>query len=349
MTPGLLQRRSKTEGNVAGRRSRVPLAGTALLLVLIIVPISMMMNLSQTPYYLHIAVLTLISASVATSLNLPIRTGYWPVGQAAFMAVGAYTSALLTTRVGLSLPIGLLAAGVMSGMLAWLFGRVTLRLVGTYFILATFAMGEVVRLTILNQGSVLGGSGGISGLTSMDYLSGAFGFTSAATRILSFYYVALLLLVITVVTVIVIYRSSVGRTFDAMRFNLKLAQAQGVNTVRYRIFAFTVSGVIAGFAGALLAHYIQLATPDMFTYVLSVDVVMMNIVGGTHRVLGPLLGAMLIAPLPELLRGVGTSYTQIGYGAVIIVIMLLWPGGLLQLWENLVGIVRRSMSRRSVL
>jgi branched-chain amino acid transport system permease protein len=303
--------------------------------VLVVTPVSMMMSSVQAPYYLHIAILTLLYASVAMGMNVPIRTGSWPVGQAAFMATGGYTTAVLSAKEGWPLALGVLAAGVTSGVLAFAFGRVTLRVSGTYFVLATFAFAEVVRLIIVNQTSVLGGSGGISGMPTLDLLAGMFGFTTTATQLLTYYYVALVLLLLTIIVVLCIYRSAVGQTFDAMRVNLRLAQSHGVDTVRYRIFAFTLSGVIAGLVGALLVNYVHLASPTMFTYVLSVEVLMMNIVGGTHRLLGPLLGAIVIAPLPEVLRGVGATYAQLGYGVVIIMIMLLWPAGLISAGRSL--------------
>ena len=329
----------------AARRALPTLAVVVVLVILILAPISLLSTSVKAPYYLHIAVITLIYGSVAAGLNAPIRTGYWPVGQAAFMATGGYTSAILTTRLGWPLLTGVVAGAVVAGVVAMVFGRITLRLNGTYFVLATFAFGEVVRLTIVNQTSLLGGAGGIAGLPTLNLLPGFLGFTPTATSVLSYYYVALFLLSVTVLVLVLVYRSTVGQTFNAMRLNPKLTQAQGVNTVRYRIFAFTLSGIVAGAAGALLVHYLHLASPTMFTYVVSVDVLMMNIVGGTNGLLGPLLGAVLIAPLPEVLRGAGASYAQLVYGVLIIAVMLLWPGGLLSLVQRLRTTASRAMGR----
>lgn len=317
----------------------------ALIVALAVGPVLLMFGSAQAPYIVHILILTLISAIVATSMNMPIRTGYWPVGQAAFMAAGGYTSAILTTRLELPLGVGFLAGAVAGGVLAYLFGRVTLRLAGTYFVLATFAFGEIVRLAIVNEPHLLGGASGITGLPTMDLLPGWLGFSRAATQLLTYYFVALLLLIVTVVFVVLVYRSSVGSTFDAMRTNLRLTQAQGLDSVTYRVFAFTAAGFFAGLGGALMAHYLHLASPLIFTYILSVDVLLMNVVGGTKRIAGPLIGAALIAPLPELLRGVGAAAAQIGYGAVIIVVMLVLPGGIISLWQS----IRRGRKRAGAL
>jgi branched-chain amino acid transport system permease protein len=341
------ENKSRSRGSKRRSISRPTLikavAIAALLVALIVSPVLLLFASSQAPYLLHIAILTLTYAIVATSMNMPIRTGYWPVGQAAFMAAGGYTSAVLTTKLDVSLPVGIAAGAVIGGLLAFVFGRVTLRLAGTYFVLATFAFGEIVRLFIVNEPNVLGGASGITGLPTMDLFAGAWNFTATATELLSYYYVALSLLIITVIVVLMIYRSSVGSTFDIMRTNLRLAQAQGLDSVRYRVFAFTGAGVFAGLGGALLAHYLHLASPLIFTYVVSVDLLMMNIIGGTRMVAGPLLGAAIIAPLPELLRGVGTATAQIAYGAVIILVILALPGGLL----SLRSVIRKSRATRA--
>lgn len=326
----------------ASRRVRWILLA-ALLIVLLIGPVLLMLGSRQAPYVVHIAVLTLIMAIVAMSMNMPIRTGYWPVGQSAFMAAGGYTSAILTTAVGLPLVVGFVAGAICGGILAYVFGRITLRLAGTYFVLATFAFGEIVRLTIINEPNVLGGASGITGLPTMNLLEGWLGFSRSATQLLTYYYVALALLIVTVLLVAFVYRSSVGAAFDAMRTNLRLAQAQGQDSVKYRVFAFTTAGVFAGLGGALLTHYMHIASPLIFTYIISIDVLLMNVIGGTRSIAGPLIGAAIIAPLPELLRGVGAAPAQIGYGAAIILVMLLLPGGLVSLWPK----IRRWRSRRT--
>jgi branched-chain amino acid transport system permease protein len=332
----------------AVRRAVKPAGLTILVVFLFVIPVSLLSSSVKAPYYLHIAVITLIYGAVAVGLHAPIRTGYWPVGQAAFMAVGGYTSAIVTTRFGWPIVAGLVAGGIVSGLVALGFGRITLRLNGTYFVLATFAFGEMVRLAVVNQTSVLGGASGIAGLPSINFLTGFLGFTDTATQVLSYYYVALAIMLLSILALVLVYRSSVGQTFDAMRLNRRLAQAQGLNTVRYRLFAFVLSGIIAGAAGALLVHYLHLASPTMFTYVVSVDVLMMNIIGGTGGLVGPLVGAVLIAPLPEVLRGAGAAYAQMAFGAVIIAVMLLWPGGLLGVAQKLrargVALLKRSRS-----
>lgn len=298
------------------------------MLLLLAVPIFV----SQV-FYLHLILLTLLNAGLALSVNLPARTGYWSMGQAAFVGIGAYTSALITTRLGMPLPLAFLLAAAVSGLAATLVGWVVLRLRGVYFILVTFSFGEVVRLTFVNQRDIFGGSGGIKGLATLS-LEGVFGLTGQVATVLAFYYVALAVLLAEVLLVWAIYRSTIGQALDAIRADSRLAESQGLNTFTYKVFAFGLGGAMAGVGGALLVHYLQLVSPPMFSFDRSLDLAVMNIVGGAGSLGGALIGALFITPLPELLRA-ANAYERVLYGAVLIVVILVLPAGL---W----GVVERA-------
>ncbi len=320
----------------APRTSRqIPPARLLLVGAVVLLLLALPVFVSQV-FYLHLLLLILLNAGLALSVNLPARTGYWSIGHAAFIGIGAYTSALATTRLGLPLPLALLLAAAASGVVATAVGRVVLRLRGVYFILVTFSLGEVVRLTFVNQRDTFGGSGGIKGLPTFS-LEGVFGLTGQAATIVAFYYVALLVLLVEVALLWAIYRSTIGQALDAIRADSRLAESQGLDTLSYKVFALGLGGVMAGLGGALLVHYLQLVTPPMFNFERSLDLVVMNIVGGAGSMGGALIGALFITPLPELLRA-AHAYERVLYGVVLIAVILALPGGL---W----GLVERAWRR----
>ncbi len=326
------------------RRHTALVGVVAVGLLALLYPIVVLLSGREGTYYLHVTILVLLYAGTAVGLNLPIKMGYLPVGQAAFMAIGAYTSALATRSLGVPIPVGFVLASLSAGLVALAFGRVVLRLRGTYFVLGTFAFGEVVRLIAVSQQSVLGGAEGISGLPTLTYAPGILAFTPRQTREILFYYCALLLVVVACTVVWVTYRSSVGHILDALRMDLRLAESQGLNTVAFRLYAFVVSAMLAGPAGAMLVHYLAFVNPQMFTSVASVNLLMMNVIGGSSSMLGPLVGALLIAPLPEVLRGADAVVAQILYGGLIVAVMLAWPTGIV---GALQAVLHRARWRRA--
>lgn len=330
--------------SAAGRATGF-LAGAVVVVALVLVPVWLITNYLGAPYWLDIATLTLLYSGFGMSANVSIRAGYWPAGQAGFAAIGAYASAVICTRYSQSLFVGLACGAVGAGVVSWIVGRVTLRLSGTYFVLATFALGEVVQLVAVNQNSVLGGAGGIAGLPSVNFLSNLDGLSSTATQDLSLYYVTLILACLIVGILWSIYRSTAGSALDLMGLNPMLAISHGIDTVRYRVFAFTVCGALTGLCGALYGDYLQLASPDAFTYTLSVNILLMNVIGGTSSIIGPVLGSLLIVPLPEVLRGAGALYAELSYGVVVVVVILLVPGGLLGVGRYISRIVGYASSR----
>ena len=280
--------------------------------------------LLQRPFYLHLAVLVAINAIAVNGLAALTRTGQVSLCHGAFVGIGAYVSTLASMQMALPFPLAVLAAAGVSAFIALLLGLVMLRLRGVYFVLLTFAFGEFVRLVLLAWESITGGANGISGIPPAEIAG------YALDSKLSFYCLAAVLALLSVGALAALFRSPAGHTIEAVGENPALAEASGLAVRRTQHFAFTVAGAFAGLSGALLAHYIGFISPETFHYGLSVSMIIMLVVGGRGYVLGPLVGALIMTPLPELFRG-AVQTQNIFYGCALILMLRFMPQGLADL------------------
>jgi branched-chain amino acid transport system permease protein len=267
------------------------------------------------PYYLQIVVLIGINVILAASLNLINGiTGQFSLGHAGFLAIGAYVSAATTLFAGLTsvaaLPLALLAGAAAAALAGLAVGIPTLRLRGDYLAIATLGFGEIIRVVILNTEAV----GGARGLGGIPILAG-FG---------SVYACAALCLV----TLWRLVYSQRGTAFFAIREDEVAAAAMGIDTTRYKILAFVIGAFWAGLAGGLLAHFIGYLHTNSFTFLRSVEIVVMVVLGGLGSLTGCVLAAAILTILPELLR-FGAEYRMVIYALLLIAIMLMRPSGLM--------------------
>jgi branched-chain amino acid transport system permease protein len=280
-----------------------------------------------------------VNVILAVSLNVVNGfTGQFSIGHAGFMAVGAYTAAKITTALRDVLLLGLpavisdqlvfalaLAAGMaMSAAAGLLVGIPSLRLRGDYLAIVTLGFGEIIRVVIENT-AFLGQATGISGLPQLTSIVWV-GMAAIATVAM-----ARRLLV-----------STQGRALLAIREDEVAAEAMGVDTVGYKVRAFVISAAFAGLAGGLLVHYIMLVTPRMFTFVKSIEVVVMVVLGGMGSVSGSMLAAAVLTVALEWLRGVD-QYRMVVFSFLLIVLMLTRPSGLFgtrEVWDLLARLRR---------
>jgi branched-chain amino acid transport system permease protein len=237
-------------------------------------------------------------------------TGLFSFGHAGFMAIGAYTAAIMTSMLKLPFIVGIVAAGITAAIFAWLIGRMTLKLKGDYFCIATLGFGEAIRL-ILDNFQGLGGSRGWPGVP-------------AHTSMLNIF----IAVVIGVVFLSNLVRSRHGRNLIAVREEELAAQIAGIDVVRYKTLALVVSAIYAGVAGAFLAHYMTFIQPKMFSLIKSTELTIIVIFGGLGSISGSVLGAVVLTFLPELLRAVD-KWRLVAYGAAVILIMISRPRGLM--------------------
>lgn len=252
-----------------------------------------------------------LNVMLASSLNLINGvTGQFSLGHAGFMAVGAYVSAVCTVFLHLPFVISLIGGAAAAGLLGFLVGVPTLRLQGDYLAIATLGMGEIIRICILNIQQV-GGASGMSGIprdTTFPWL--------------------FFCMVVTLFVLKNIIHSKQGRACLAVRENAIAAEAMGIDTTAFKVFAFTIASMFAGLAGALFSHYFGIAHPSSFTFMRSFDIMTMVVLGGLGSLSGSVIGAFILTLIAAVMQSY-PEYRMIVYALLLIILMLYRPNGIL--------------------
>jgi branched-chain amino acid transport system permease protein len=295
------------------------------LLVLFALPL-----FTSSPFYMHLAVLVCLNIIFVNGLSLLSRTGQLSFCHAAFMGMGAYASVMATTQWHAPFLLSVALGVAVAAAVAYLLGSVILRLQGVYFVLVTFCFGELVRLILLEGGSHTGGANGIANIPPASMLGFAFDTKT------SFYVLAAVCAFASIVLLIALFRTPQGTALDSVGDNQELAEASGISIQRTQMFAFVLGSAMAGFAGALLAHYLGFVSPESFNQHISVAAIVMLVIGGRASVLGPILGALIMTPLPELFRS-AIETQNILYGITLILVLKFLPGGLVGIATKLRG------------
>ncbi|PLP98469.1 branched-chain amino acid ABC transporter permease [Cupriavidus pauculus] len=287
------------------------------------------------PFTIHLAILVCINAIVVSGLTILSRAGQVSLCHGAFVGIGAYVAVFTGMGANLPFPVAVVAAMMAGGVCAFLLGAIMLRLSGVYFVLVTFAFGELVRLGLLEWDTVTGGANGIAGIPAATLLGYSLEDKPA------FYAVVALVTVGVTALLAILLRSPAGQAVDTVGENPALAESSGVSVRGTQLFAFTASGVLAGLGGALTAYYLGYISPESFSLHLSTAVIIMMVVGGRKALLGPLVGALVMTPLPELFRGAVQTQT-IFYGVALILMLRFLPQGLASLPISLASTLGRS-------
>ncbi len=284
-----------------------------------------------TSYYLYLTELAMINVIVAVGLNLLSgNCGQISLCNASFMGIGAYCTALCTTRLGLPTLIALPASVIMSALLGAALGYPARRLSGLYLALTTLGFLELVGIVIEEFPDYTGGIRGLK-VPRPDI----FGLTLQSNVAVYFFVFAL-----TAAAVVIGYniqRSRYGRAFDAVRQSPFAAQALGIPVARVKVIAFAVNAAFAGFAGGILASVVGFIDPPEFGILASIQHITFIVVGGLGSIAGSIVGALVLTALPEALRGV-QEYGELIYGVILLGTLLLLPRGLVGLvakFENL--------------
>lgn len=276
----------------------------------------------------HLAILVCINAIIVSGLTILARAGQVSLCHGAIVGIGAYVAVFAGMGAGLPFPVAVIIAMLAGGACAFLLGAIMLRLSGVYFVLVTFAFGELVRLGLLEGDTVTGGANGIAGIPP----ASLFGYSLDDKA--AFYALAALATAAVMALLAVLLRSPAGHAIDAVGENPALAESSGVSVRGTQLFAFTASGVLAGLGGALTAYYLGYISPESFGIHLSTAVIIMMVVGGRKALLGPLIGALVMTPLPELFRG-AVQTQAIFYGVALILMLRFLPQGLASLPQRL--------------
>jgi branched-chain amino acid transport system permease protein len=256
-------------------------------------------------------VLTLGTNSLlALSIYLTLSCGMLAIANAAFMGIGAYTSAILTMNYGLPFPVVLLAGMAAPALMAFVIGKPTLRLSGVYLAMATLAFGEVVRIAVLNTESLTGGALGLNGIAQST----------------QWWHVALAL-VLTLAVLWRLRRSKIGRAFESIKEDETAAGLMGIDVGAYKMLAFVLGGAIAGLAGVLNAHLTFFISPGEYGFDRAVEILTMTILGGISSLTGPVVGAVILTLLPEALRTF-QDFRLVVNGFILVLIVLFLPKGI---------------------
>jgi len=273
-------------------------------------------------YLVFLATLVAINAVVAIGLNL--LSGYTnqlSFGHAGFLAIGAYVAALVSIHIpALPVPVTLLAAGLATGLVGLALGIPCLRLEGLYLAMATLAFGFVVTEAIANLDGLTRGNDGLR--VPLARL-GPWALDTDVAR----YYLVVAVAAALIVAALNVAATRTGRAFLAIRTSEIAAQASGINAAAYKTIAFVLSAFYTGVAGGLFAFVVGFLSPDAFDVFLSVDFLVMIILGGLGSVLGSVAGAAIVTVLNDSLAGF-QAFRPLIFGAIMIVCMLFMPGGL---------------------
>jgi branched-chain amino acid transport system permease protein len=304
----------------------------ALMLLAALVPL-----LVRDQYLLHIAIMVLFYAVLATSLNLVVGyVGEFSLGHTAFLGTGAYAAALLSTVHGWPIWATIPVAGALAALMGVIIGGITLRLQGPFFVIVTLSFAEVLRLVADNWIALTNGPMGIAGVPQPALLAEA-GNLGAK----QFYYaVAWVLLAIALYLSYRFVNSNAGRAAVAIRENRYVAQSIGIRPLTYSMFSLVLGAFLSGMAGGFYAHYISFVGPEVFRFAFMVSMIIMVLIGGKGTLVGPLIGALLVTFLEEYLREAKELRLSL-FGLAVIAIVLFLPRGLM-------GFITRRRETRAV-
>lgn len=285
-------------------------------------------------YITYVAVLAMLYAILAGSYDLTTGyTGPLTFCHGAFYGIGAYASALLTMRAGLSFWAAFPLSGLIVFVLAALIGYPALRLKGHYFAVTTFFLGHLVYLVLLNSTRLTNGAMGLRNIPPPESF---FGINFVSLQ--SSYYLILIFGIVVVAVLYFLVHSGLGKILVSIRENEDLAEAIGINTAFFKVLAFSIGAGIAGLTGSMFAHFFRLLHPTTFAWMTSEMIVIMSLVGGLGTLVGPIIGAGIVTLILELMR-FAPELRFIVWSVALIIVLLIEPGGLM-------GIVRRIQGAR---
>lgn len=275
----------------------------------------------------------LINALLGLSIYLTLYTGMFSLANAGFMAIGAFAGVILTQTFDLPLALGIAGGAALAGLLAIPVGLPVLRLRDIYLAIATIGFGEVVRILILNFDPLVSGIIG----QRVTITGGALGIKGIPKLTETWHLVVFLIAVCYLIDRL--HRSRFGRAMAAIRQDEKVAANMGINVVYVKNVVFVLSALLAGAAGAFSGHLTRIISPDGFGFSQAVNILAFAVLGGGASYVGPILGAVVLTGLPEVLRAV-REYRGVVNGLILMLVIVYLPGGLISFIPT-----RRSLQR----
>jgi len=321
---------------VKERSRRIPTGKIVILLftiALLVFP-----HVVTMPFPRRMMILIFLYAMLGQAWNiLGGFAGQVSLGQAAFFGVGAYTSTMLLVRLGLTPWLGMIAGGLVAAALSQLIGYPSFRLKGHYFVIATIVLAEIVHILFVNWRWV----GGAVGIT-LPLLPESLINVQFHSSNIPYYYISLALLASVMGVTYLITKTRPGYYFRAIKDEPDAARSLGINITYYKMFAIALSAFFTGVGGAFYAQYVLYIDPDsVFSFMLSVLIMLIPVLGGIGTLWGPVLGAFILIPLSEFTRvylsGSGGALDLVVYGALIMLVAIFEPRGIWALGERLLG------------
>jgi branched-chain amino acid transport system permease protein len=276
---------------------------------------------------------------LAVSLDLLVGfAGQISVGHAAFFAIGAYTSGLLTAKHELPPLLALLCGLIVSAAVAWSIGRAVLRLKGYYLAMATLGLNAVIITIITGLEQITGGASGLLGIPPFSL----FGLVLSSHFV--YYYFVIGVLMVVVMSSLALVHSNFGRALIALHSDEEAASTMGIDTAKYKLHVFVFSSTCAGLAGSLFAHYMGFIAPSDFDLFTSILLLVMIFLGGVGTIYGAIIGALFIKLLPEVTYQF-QDFELLFYGLILILVLVFMPTGLFGLMS---GRIRRLRSRNEL-
>ncbi len=288
------------------------------------------------PFPRHLMIMIFLNATMGLGWNLiGGYAGQIGLGNAVFFGTGAYTSTLLLMKLGITPWVGMVAGGILSMGIAFIIGYPCFKLAGHYFAIATIAIGEIAMVLMINWDW----AGGAIGLT-LPILDEGFWNLQFHTTKAPYYYIALGIMVFGLLVTYAVDRSKLGFYFKAIKGDLEGARSLGINTHRYKYYAFALSAFLTSICGSFYAQYVLFIDPDSTFYlILSIVLCLVATLGGVGTIFGPVIGAAILIPISEFTRiylgGGGKGTDLIFYGLLIMVISIYQPFGVIGLAKRL--------------
>jgi len=288
----------------------------------------------RSKYFLNVMVFSGIHTIVVIGFCLLMGyAGQVSLGHAAFFGLGAYTSGVLTVKFGFNPWVAFVAGIFVTAFIAYIIGVPSLKLKGHYLAMATLGFGSIIQIIFVQWRSLTEGSSGLVDIPGISI--GGFKFNTD----LKYYYLVWIFAALAILLSLNIVQSRVGRALKALNKKEIGAEAMGVNTAKYKVQIFVLSAIYASAAGSLYTHYITFLSPEGFTFLFSVLILVMAVFGGLTNIWGGVVGAVSLTILPEFLRAY-KDYDIIVYGVILVMVMMFMPNGILGLVESAIQRIR---------
>lgn len=309
------------------RRAGFSPVGAVLLILLAIAP-----WLLQDEFWTRLLVAALMSATLAMAFDF--TAGFINIvnfGYAAFWGLGAYTSAILAVKLGLSPWLGMIAGTIAAGILGFAVGILTLRLSGIFASCMTWFVALTLMAVCANWTSLTEGNSGLPAPYLLNTDSN-----------IPYFYLILLFTIVVYVLLVLIARSHIGMAFKAIGQDPQAAAASGINITYYKVLNMTVSCAIAGLVGGFYAHFVGILTPDMMNTSHTVESIAISYIGGRGSIWGSIISALIIIPILEYMRKL-MALRMVLYGGLLIFVMLFYPAGLAGIINSLSNYIKRKI------